>query len=94
MKKKRKCGVVTKLFLCTFAIYAAFTLISLQIKINDKKSEIAKLSGELAKQKTTNAELKEVLDNGLNDEYVAKEARDKLGYASPGERIFVDTSSK
>ncbi|MCX7614318.1 MAG: septum formation initiator family protein [Clostridiales bacterium] len=87
-------GIFTKIFLCGFAVYAAITLISLQLQINDHKSEIKSLSNDLAKQKIANTELQEVLDNGLNDEYVAREARDKLGYASPGERIFVDTSSK
>ena len=94
MKKNKRLGVFTKVFLCGFAVYAAITLISLQLQINDRKSEINGLSNDLVKQKITNAELKEVLDNGLNDEYVAREAREKLGYASPGERIFVDTSSK
>jgi len=94
VKKNRKSGVFTKVFLCGFAVYAAVTLISLQLQINERKNEINTLSDDLAAQEVTNAELKEVLDNGLTDEYIAREAREKLGYASPGERIFVDTSSK
>ena len=32
--------------------------------------------------------------DGVSDEYIASVARDKLGYAMPGERVFIDSSSK
>ena len=41
-----------------------------------------------------NAEIEAILNNEDNDEYIARIARDKLGYVSPGERVFVDISSK
>ena len=38
--------------------------------------------------------LREQLQNGLTDEDISELARTKLNYAEPGERIFVDTSSR
>ncbi|MFQ9125757.1 MAG: hypothetical protein ACLR4Z_01700 [Butyricicoccaceae bacterium] len=32
--------------------------------------------------------------NGLTDEDISELARTKLNYAEPGERVFVDTSSR
>ena len=42
----------------------------------------------------TNKELEDSLETGTTDDDIAKIAREILGYASPGERVFIDSSSK
>lgn len=94
MKKKKKVGMLTKVLVAVFAVYATFTMVSLQLQISQKKEEQAELKAQVAEQTLRNAEVKALLESENSDEYVARIARDKLGYISPGERVFVDISSK
>lgn len=93
MKKKRKTGFLIKIFICVFAAYSAVTLVTLQIEINERSREIDELSQTVKSEIIKNSELHDTLDKGLDDENIAAMARDKLGYASPGERVFVDSSN-
>jgi cell division protein FtsB len=93
-KSKKKTPLILKILACAFAGYAAFTLVNLQININHKHDEIAKLDAQISEKSTINQELRDFLKSGASDEYIADIAREKLGYVSPGERVFVDTSSK
>lgn len=94
MKKKKRVDFLTKLLVVGFSVYATFTLVSLQIQISEKKAEQAMLATQIEEQTLRNAEVKALLESDNSDEYVARIARDKLGYVSPGERVFVDISSK
>lgn len=94
MRKKKKVGMLTKVLVAVFAVYATFTMVSLQFQISQKKEEQAELQAQVAEQTLRNAEVKALLESENSDEYVARIARDKLGYISPGERVFVDISSK
>ncbi len=94
MRRKKRVGLATKIFVAIFAVYAAFTLVSLQIQISAKREEQAALRAQIEEQTLRNAEIEAILNNEDNDEYIARIARDKLGYVSPGERVFVDISSK
>ena len=40
------------------------------------------------------SQIQDVLDSADDTEYIAEIAREKLGYVAPGERVFVDISSK
>ena len=71
-----------------------FTLVSLQFQINATKEEQQLLTTQVDDQSMRNAEIEALLQSEDNDEYIARIARDKLGYATPGERVFVDVSSK
>ncbi len=94
MHKKKRAGLITKLLVLLFALYVAYTLISLQIQINSKQGELETLSAQNSAQKIKNDELKDLLNGEMDDQFLADAAREKLGYAAEGERVFVDTSSK
>lgn len=94
MKKKKRVSGLAKTATAVFAVYAAFTLVSLQLQIAEKKEEQALLQAQIEEQELRNAEIRALLESENSDEYVARIAREKLGYASPGERVFVDISSK
>lgn len=91
---KKKTPLILKILAGAFAVYAAVTLVSLQLQINSKKKEINQLNDQLSEKSAMNDELREFVNHGASDEYIADVARNKLGYVSPGERVFVDTSSK
>lgn len=94
MRKTRRVHIAAKIFVLAFAVYAAFTLVSLQLEIREKEKKIARLQTEIEQQELENRQIQDVLDSADDTEYIAEIAREKLGYVAPGERVFVDISSK
>lgn len=87
-------GLVTKVLIAAFAIYAACTLVNLQLRINAANAEQQMLSAQLNEQKLINAELNDAISGENQEEYIAQIARESLGYIYPGEQVYVDISSK
>ena len=93
-RKKKRVGLVTKVLIAAFAIYAACTLVNLQLRINAANAEQHTLQAQLDEQRLINAELNDAISGEDHEEYIAKIARDSLGYIYPGEQVYVDISSK
>ena len=93
-RKKKRVGLVTKVLIAAFAIYAACTLVNLQLRINAANAEQQTLSAQLNEQKLINAELNDAISGENQEEYIAQIARESLGYIYPGEQVYVDISSK
>ncbi len=93
-RKKKRVGLVTKLLIAAFAIYAACTLVDLQLRINAAAKEQTRLQEELDAQQLVHAELEDAISGDNQETYVAKIARDALGYVYPGEQVYIDISSK
>ena len=87
-------GLVTKVLIAAFAIYAACSLVNLQLRINAANAEQQMLSAQLNEQKLINAELNDAISGENQEEYIAQIARESLGYIYPGEQVYVDISSK
>ena len=92
--KKRHIGLLTKILIVAFAVYAACTLVDLQIRINAASAQQEQLQSRLESQKLVCAELTYAIEKSYNEDYIAKVARESLGYVYPGEQVFVDISSK
>ena len=93
-RKKKRVGLVTKVLIAAFAIYAACTLVNLQLRINAANAEQRTLLAQLNEQKLINAELNDAICGENQEEYIAQIARESLGYIYPGEQVYVDISSK
>ena len=93
-RRKKRVGLVTKVLIAAFAIYAACTLVNLQLRINAANAAQQMLSAQLNEQKLINAELTDAISGENQEEYIAQIARDSLGYIYPGEQVYVDISSK
>ena len=94
VRKKKKVNLLTKVLVTAFAVYAAFTMVSLQVKIDNMKETQSRLQRELELQQLLNAELYNATNSGVDRDYIAKLAREDLGYIFPGELVFQDVSSK
>ncbi|MCI5615306.1 MAG: septum formation initiator family protein [Clostridia bacterium] len=92
--EKRHIGLLTKILIVAFAVYAACTLVDLQIRINAASAQQEQLQSRLESQKLVCAELTDAIEQSDNEDYIAKVARESLGYVYPGEQVFVDISSK
>ena len=49
---------------------------------------------QIESQKLENSMIQDILDSDDDTDYIAEIAREKLGYIIPGQRVFVDISSK
>ena len=79
----------------TFVIVLCSLMISFiqnQVEIASKRQELEAVQAQLEAQIAENTELQRVLESGTEEEIIERIARDNLGYAKPGERVFVDTS--
>lgn len=83
-----------KLMLLVVAGVGTVWLMSWQVQIMDKRSELADLQAKIAAQNTKNEEIRNTVSSLENEDglknYAEKKAREDLDYAKPGERIFVD----
>lgn len=94
MRRTRRVHIAAKIGLFAFAVYSAFNIVSLQLEIKDKEDEMTELQQQIDDQKLENSEIEDILDSEDDADYIARIARDKLGYISPGQRVFVDIASK
>ena len=75
-----------------FLGYVAISFVRIQITINEKRVQLAVLQEKIEAQEQTNAELSAMLENGIDDDYIAKIAREH-GYAMPDERVYESTKN-
>ncbi len=93
MKRKKRVGLATKIFVAAFAIYAAYTLVSLQMTIREKQQEQDSLHDQLELQQLRNDELSDAVNGDNKEVFIEEIARESLDYVYPGEKVFVDISS-
>ena len=91
-RKRRKKNLLLRISVCTFAVYIAFTLISMQLEVAAKRRQLASLTAGVEQQKLANAETERLLELGDDEAYIEYMAHEKLGYAYPDEKIFIDRS--
>ena len=99
MKQLRKnrtglSGFLLRIGAVALIAYLAVTLIVCQVDIMVKRQRLETLNAELSRQTEENTELKRLYSSGDNDAYIERIARDRLGYVSPDERIYIDMSGE
>ena len=90
MKKRRK-GFILKLAVCALAVYITASLVYQVYEIRQSSAQLELLKKQVTEQQKENEETKRVLAEN-DEQFMESVARDELGYAKPGERIFVDAS--
>ncbi len=83
--------LISILFIAFF-IYSVVTFASQTNQIKENKAIIEATDEQLAAEKQRSALLDEEVSKIGSDEYVEKQARDKLGYVKSNEKIFYDKS--
>ncbi len=91
-KRKHRSSWLTRLAVLGFAVYVTVSLIGMQVEVTSKRRELLALQQNVEQQKLINAETERMLDGENDKEYIERIARDKLGYAYPDEKIFIDRS--
>ena len=92
-KKKKLSNIAVKLAAVLASAYLVVSFVSGQLQVAAKRHEYEQLTQKLEAQKLQNQELQQLMDSGDEDAYIERVAREKLGYARPNERVFVDIVS-
>lgn len=91
-RKKRKANWLVRFFMLCFVGFVAISLIGMQVEVTSKRRQLLALQQNVEQQKRINAETQRLLNGENDEEYIERVARDKLGYAYPDEKIFIDRS--
>ncbi len=92
--RKRFSSVIILIVAIAVVAYFTFALISIQIDISQKTKEYQTLVNEVEKQEALNLELSRIVESDDEAAYMERIARERLGYAKPGELFFVDMSGE
>ena len=90
--KKKKASFLLALGAFALAGYFAITLIQLQTQISEKKETLAQVQAQYSDKLAENEELEKIVEDGNEDEYMERIARDSLGFVKPGEKVYYDIS--
>jgi len=93
LKKVKKSLLIRLALACAF-VYAAFYIVSLQMRIGKINAEIDEYNVKIEAQKAENANLQEMLDSEADDEFIERMARERLGYINPDETVYRDVGGR
>ena len=90
MKKKRKraSGFLTGVLLLVLLLGVGVQLYRMQEQLKTARAEEEALAREIAQVEKENQQLQEDLDNAGNPELIEEIAREELGMATQGEKVF------
>ena len=87
-----KINKMLNLILILFIVYAVFTFINQQSKLNSYKKDISYYSAQIEELKEEKEDLVATQENVNSKEYIEKVARERLDMYIPNEIVFVDIS--
>lgn len=97
-KKQKRAPLLPRFFLRAGLVliggYLVAGLVFNQVDIAAKQKELQDLENQLEQQRQQNDELERVLESGSDQEIIERVARDKMGYAKPNERVFIDVTGQ
>ena len=97
-KKQKRAPLLPRFFLRAGLVliggYLVAGIVFNQVDIAAKQKELQDLENKLEQQRQQNDELERVLESGSDQEIIERVARDKLGYAKPNERVFIDVTGQ
>lgn len=85
--KSKGTGILIKILFAILIVYLLYVFIGLQVKINEKRSQIRELDIQISNKTSENEQLTSILDAEVDEEYVEKIARD-LGYVNSDEKVY------
>ena len=90
--RKKKRSLFLRVLTLGVLVYVAVSFIQLQVELNQKRGELAMLEKQVEDQLLENQELRSLLDMRQDEKYIERVARDRLDYAYPDEKVYIDIS--
>lgn len=91
-RKKKRGAPITLVVLVVLLVAVSVELIRVQGQLSDAKDQRETISQELEAQKKENSDLESDLSRADDTEFIKGLAKDQLGLAEDGERIFYDVN--
>ena len=88
--KKRERRIVVIVAVIAITIYVGISMVFITNSYREKNQEIQQVQQQIDEQTVLNQEYQEMIDQGVDDEYIQKLAREKLGLVYPDERVYID----
>ena len=82
--------LILSVLFTAFVIYSLVTIISQASQIRNNKQEIDSANQQLVYEQKRSQELDEETSKIGTDEFIEKQAKEKLGYVKSNEKIFYD----
>ena len=92
-KKAKKRGGIVALVLLLLVAVAGFEVVQVYGQIRSAQVQEQLLQEQVSAQQQANASLRQDLDRADDEEFIKELAREQLGLAEPGERIFYDVNN-
>lgn len=90
--KKSKVNHIFNVAIAALVIYLAATFLTLQVDLASYRKQLASLEAEKQEQILVNEEMRALLEQGTDEDYIIRMARDKLGLIFPDEQVFYNAS--
>ena len=93
-EKKQNSNLLLRLGCLAAIAYLAITLVVSQVDIMVKRQQLDALQDSILRQQQQNTELQRLIASGDEMAYIEQIAHDKLGFAAPDERVFIDITGR
>ena len=87
-------GKLLKIAVALASAYLVVSFVSGQLEVSAKQHQLAEITAQVEQQAEKNIEMQAMMDAENEDAYIERVAREKLGYAYPNERVFIDISGE
>ena len=91
-KAKKRTNTALLLVLIALAVFIGIELIQVNQRLGEAKVQEASLTRQMQQQQQENEALRSDLAKKDNPDFIKELARDQLGLAEEGERIFYDVN--
>lgn len=89
--KNRK-SLILRLCVFAFAVYAAIALAEMQSEITARRQMLDSIRQSNEVQRIINKDLRRRVEAGMDEETIERLARERLDFAYPDEKVFIDIS--
>lgn len=90
--KKSKVNHIFNVAIAALVAYLAITFLTLQVDLATYRNRLASLEAECGQQVLVNEEMRAMLEQGTDEDYIIRMAREKLGLIFPDEQVFYNAS--
>ena len=73
-------------------VYIAYSIVVQQLEIRDRKMMLEAVQQQCQQQSEENKEVERLLAMSDDKDYIERIARERLGYAYPDEKVYIDSS--
>lgn len=81
---------IVGLALIVFTVYIGISLTLIHNDVKKIEEETAQVQTDIDEQTILNQEMQDILDQGIDDNYIIKLARERLNFVFPEERVYKD----